>query len=463
MKKLTLKETVFVASMLFGMFFGAGNLIFPVSMGQMAGSHMWQAAAGFLVTGVGLPLLSVAALGVSRETGLRGLCGRVGKKYGVFFTCALYLTIGPFFATPRCASVSFTVGIERMLSEEAVSGAGYFWCQAGFSLLFFSAVLFFSLRPGEIMTWIGKVLNPLFLVTLGILIIRAMTAPVGVPEKIEPMGAYETGAFFTGLLEGYNTMDALAGLAFGIVVVDVIRRLGVSEPSQIAKGTVQAGVFSSLLMGLIYILVTLLGAQSRGEYAAASNGGEALAQIAEHYFGRAGMVILAVLVTVACLKTAIGLTTSCSAAFREMFPKGPGYRAWVVGFGSLSFLTANLGLDAIVAFAVPVLMFLYPLAIVLVLLTFLEKRFDSDRIVFQWAIAFTGAAAAVDFLRTLPETAKEFLHVEGVEALAETVLPLSREGLGWVIPAAAGLSAGLVIHWKKRKISIGQKTKRSID
>ena len=121
--------------MLFGMFFGAGNLIFPVSMGQMAGRNMWQAAAGFLVTGVGLPLLSVAALGISRENGLQGLASRVGKKFGIFFTCALYLTIGPFFATPRCASVSFTVGIERILPANAVSGSGYMLWQAAFSFL----------------------------------------------------------------------------------------------------------------------------------------------------------------------------------------------------------------------------------------------------------------------------------------------------------------------------------------
>ena len=108
-KNLTFKETIFVASMLFGMFFGAGNLIFPVSMGQMAGRSMWQAAVGFLITGVGLPLLGVAALGVSRQNGLLEVSSRVGKRYGVFFTCVLYLTIGPFFAIPRCATVSFYI------------------------------------------------------------------------------------------------------------------------------------------------------------------------------------------------------------------------------------------------------------------------------------------------------------------------------------------------------------------
>ena len=214
MKKLNMKEIILVASMLFGMFFGAGNLIFPVSMGQLAGSNMWQAAAGFLITGVGLPLLGVAALGISRQDGLLELSSRVGKRYGLFFTCLLYLTIGPFFAIPRCATVSYTVGVEGI-----TSGAAHTAGLAVFSFLFFALVLFFSLRPGEIMTWIGKVLNPLFLIFLGILVIRVLMSPAGVISEIPPAAQYEQGAFFTGLLEGYNTMDALAGLAFGIVVI----------------------------------------------------------------------------------------------------------------------------------------------------------------------------------------------------------------------------------------------------
>ena len=155
MKKLRFRELIFVASMLFGMFFGAGNLIFPASMGQLAGSNMWQAAAGFLITGVGLPLLGVAALGISREESLLELSSRVGKRYGLFFTCALYLAIGPFLAIPRCSTVSFTVGVERILPAEMQTAA-----LALFSAVFFAAVLFFSLRPGEILTWVGKVLNP---------------------------------------------------------------------------------------------------------------------------------------------------------------------------------------------------------------------------------------------------------------------------------------------------------------
>ena len=226
-KHLSSKELILVASMLFGMFFGAGNLIFPVSMGQLAGSSLWAASAGFLITGVGLPLLGVAALGISRKEGLLELSSQVGKSYGIFFTCILYLTIGPFFAIPRCASMSFTVGIEGSIPSGIRAAA-----LAGFSLIFFALVLFWSLRPGEILTWVGKILNPLFLCFLGILVIRALISPMGSIGAVSPSGSYAANAFAQGFLEGYNTMDALAGLAFGIIVVRTIRGLGVKDPSK---------------------------------------------------------------------------------------------------------------------------------------------------------------------------------------------------------------------------------------
>ena len=445
MKKLTLRQLLAVASMLFGLFFGAGNLIFPASMGQLAGRNLWLAAAGFLVTGVGLPLLGVAALGISRAEGLLGLSSRVSRGYGLFFTCLLYLTIGPFFAIPRCATVSYTVGIQRMLPE-----TGQTLALAVFSLVFFAAVLFFSLRPGEILTWVGKVLNPLFLAFLAVLVLRALTAPLGAVSAIEPSGSYAGAALSTGLLEGYNTMDALASLAFGIIVVNAIRGLGVEEPGQVARSTVLAGVFSSLLMALIYLLVTVVGAQSRGAFPAAANGGEALAQIAEHYFGAAGALILAATVTIACLKTAVGLITSCSETFVELFPKGPGYRVWAVIFCAVSFLIANLGLNAILNYSTPVLMFLYPLSIVLILLTLGGRLFGNHPTVLRWTIGCTAVAALADLLRTLPEGTRAVLHLEGVVSLAETWLPLCKAGFGWLVPAVIGLVIGLVLRRARR-------------
>lgn len=444
MKKLTLRQLIAVATMLFGLFFGAGNLIFPASMGQLAGQNLWWASAGFLITGVGLPLLGVAALGISREEGLLELSSRVGRGYGLFFTCLLYLTIGPFFAIPRCATVSYTVGIQQLLPQGGAVAL------AVFSALFFGAVLFFSLRPGEILTWVGKVLTPLFLCFLAVLVLRALTDPMASVADIPATGSYRDAAFSTGLLEGYNTMDALASLAFGIIVVNAIRGLGVQEPGAVARDTVRAGIFSSLLMAAIYLLVTVVGAQSRGQLEASSNGGEALARIAGYYFGGAGGVILAATVTIACLKTAVGLVTSCGETFVKIFPGGPSYRAWAVTFSLVSFLIANLGLNAILDYSTPVLMFLYPLSIVLILLTLGGSLFGNHPAVLRWTIGCTMVAAVLDLLRTLPEQARAALHLEPVVALAETWLPLCKQGFGWVVPAALGLVIGLVLRRVRR-------------
>lgn len=445
MKKLTMRQLLAVASMLFGMFFGAGNLIFPASMGQLAGSSVWLASAGLLITGVGLPLLGVAALGVSRANGLLELSSRVGRRYGLFFTCVLYLTIGPLFAIPRCATVSYTVGVQQLLP-----GADQRVALALFSLLFFGAVLFFSLRPGELLTWIGKVLNPLFLCFLAVLVVRALLSPLGAVSAAAPVGAYETDAFAAGFLEGYNTMDALAGLAFGIIVVDAIRRLGVTEPGQVAKSTVGAGVFSALLMGLIYVLVAVMAAQSRGLFEPAANGGEALAQIAQHYFGSAGALILAATVTVACLKTAVGLVTSCGETFVQMFPRGPRYPVWAVGFCLFSFAIANLGLDAILAWTAPVLMFLYPLSIVLILLTLFGGLFGNDRTVLAWAMGFTVPAAVLDLVCALPKGSAAARLLAPVAGLSRW-LPLADKGFGWLVPALVGLLVGLALAKRPRR------------
>ena len=435
--------------MLFGMFFGAGNLIFPVEVGQQAGSHVWLAAAGLLITGVGLPLFGVAALGISRSSGLYELSSRAGKPYGMFFTCLLYLTIGPFFAIPRCATTSFTVGLEQILPESELS---WLWLLL-FSAAFFAVVLFFSLRPGKILTWIGKILNPVFLAFLAVLVVVALLRPGAAVSEVEPLGDYAGKPFFTGFLAGYNTMDALASLAFGIVVVQVIRGLGVEEPGAVAGSTVRAGVFSCLFMGLIYVAVTVLGVQSRGLFAPAENGGVALAQIARHYLGSAGALVLAATVTLACLKTAVGLVTSCAETFAGIFPRGPKYAVWAVLFSVVSFLFANLGLSAIIGWSIPVLMFLYPLAIALIALALFGKLFRHDRAVYGWTVGFTLVAALYDLLRTLPAAVRAALHLDGVLEAVGSVLPLAALGLGWLVPTLLGAAIGLCVHFAKRKKS----------
>jgi len=442
---LSFKEYVYVASMLFGMFFGAGNLIFPVFMGQLAGSNVWGAIGGFLITGVGLPLLGVAALGISRSNGLFDLTSKINKPFGMFFTVVLYLTIGPFFAIPRCATTSYTVGAERLLPE--ANGRLYLFL---FTVVFFGFAFYFSLRPGKILVWIGKVLNPCFLAFLGVLLIVSLLSPTAHIMEVAPSGAYVDKAFFTGFLEGYNTMDALAGLAFGIVVVNVIKGLGIEEPGEVAVNTVKAGVFSCLFMAIIYIAVTVMGTQSRGVLETSENGGIALYQIAQYYLGGLGAFVLAATVTLACLKTAVGLITSCSETFSTLFTGGKAYKKWVVLFSGISLLFSNLGLNSIIKFSIPVLMFLYPLAIVIIVLALSAKLYGHDRLVTNSAIGFTLAAAIYELIRNLPEEVTALLNLDGSINVIGGILPFSGIGLGWLCPALMGYLIGLIIHFMRK-------------
>ncbi len=445
-KKLLFKDYMYLGSMLFGLFFGAGNLIFPVFMGQMAGSNVWPAILGFVVTGVGLPLLGIAAMGISRSKGLYEMASRVNPLYSIFFTCALYLTIGPFFAIPRTATVSFEVGIAPLVSESQI---GIYLLI--FSMLFFLGVLYFSLRPSNILTYVGKILNPLFLLFLGFLIVTAMLNPMGDISQIQPVEAYEANVFFKGFLEGYNTMDALASLAFGIIVINVIKDLGIENPNAIALSTIKSGVFSTTLMAIIYAFLALLGAQSRGVIPLSANGGAALAEISAHYFGRPGALLLAITITLACLKTAVGLITACSETFANLFPKSLSYKKFAVLFSLMSFSIANIGLSKIISISIPVLMLLYPLAITLILISLVERILKGDTLVYKAVTIFTIPAAILDLIGALPANTREAFKLIGIYEMAKLNLPFYTLGMGWLIPSLLGLGIGLVLHFTKKQ------------
>ncbi len=439
-KKLTMQETIIVASTLFGMFFGAGNLIFPVHLGQIAGSNCWPAIVGFVITAVGIPILAVAAIGNTHSDDLMQLSSKISPAYGRWFTAILYLTIGPFFAIPRCATVSFTTGLEPVLG-----GFPHWLGQLMFTFVFFGFVMYFSLRPGKITTWIGKIINPIFLAFLAILIIVAMIHPGAAVSDVEPTEAYMSGALFKGALEGYGTMDAIAGLAFGIVIINVVRDLGVDRDSDVARETLKSGVFTGILMAVIYILTIVMGAQSRGLFEISENGGIALTQISSHYLGAFGMLVLGVTITFACLKTAIGLVTSCSEMFIKVVPGKLNYRGWTMAFTLFSFIISNVGLTAIINYAVPVLMLLYPPATVLIIMALTERLFGKSRYVYTWVTIGAVIPAIFDCLKTMPAGFQSALHIETVTAFADRIFPFFDIGLGWVVPALIGLAIGLVL------------------
>ena len=441
-KQLTMRQRILVAGTLFGMFFGAGNLIFPVHLGQLAGRNAVPAMIGFIITAVGIPILGVAAIGNTHSDGLQSLANKVGKGYGYIFTCLLYLTIGPFFAIPRCATTSFTTGIAPMVGEKMSESTVLFV----FSLIFFALVLFFSLRPANITVWIGKIINPLFLVFLAVLVITALFGSETSVFHISPDPSYETGALFSGFIEGYGTMDAIAGLAFGIVVIDIIRSMGVEEDSAVAKDVILSGTMTGILMAGIYIATIFMGAQSRGLFEISENGGIALAQIAGHYLGSVGSLVLALTITFACLKTSIGLVTSCSDTFVRMFPKALSYKAWACIFTIFSFAESNFGLSAIINYSLPVLMFLYPLAITLIILALIGKIFDHNKAVYVSVTAFTCVAALFDLIKTLPEGIRMGLNLNGAVGFAQKILPWFHLNLGWVVPALIGFAVGMLIR-----------------
>ena len=447
MKKfLSLKESILIGSMLFGMFFGAGNLIFPIHLGQLSGNNILPASIGFILTAAGLPLLGVASIGISRKNDLLELSSLVGEKYKYFFTIALYLTIGPFFAIPRCATTSFTIGIQPLIKNDKL-----FSSQLIFTFIFFAIVLFFSLKPNKIMDWIGKYINPAFLFFLIFLIIKFLISPMGDFKSITADEAFQTAPFFKGFLEGYNTMDAIASLAFGITVIEVIKNLKVTDTKYIALNTILSGVISCVFMGLIYIATIIIGASSRNVFSISENGGIALSQISYYYFLNTGTFFLFFIVTLACLKTSIGLVVSCSEMFNKLFPNFLSVKNWVIIFTLFSFLISNFGLTTIIQYSIPVLMFLYPLTISLILLALFGKLFNYEKTVFISVTVFNLLSAFLDFLVALPKNIINPIWIENMKNFLNQNLPLFNIGLGWVIPSLIGLIIGLIIVRIKKK------------
>lgn len=447
-KKLTFKESMFIGSMLFGLFFGAGNLIFPVHMGQESGSAVFWANLGFLVTGIGLPFLGVIAIGVSKTSGVYELAERIGKKYALVFTVLLYLVIGPFFALPRLATTSFEIGLAPFIQAKQQHVFLVI-----FSILFFFTAWWLSRRPTKILDYVGKFLNPAFLILLGILLVLAFIHPLGAIDQATVQPSYQEHAFFTGFTQGYNTLDALAALAFGILIVTTIRNMGVTKPSEIAKDTIKSGAISIVLMGIIYTLLAYVGTMSLGGFALSSNGGIALAQIADHYLGTYGSILLALIVILACLKTGIGLITAFAETFTDLFPKR-NYIVFVTLASALACLVATVGLTNIIQISLPVLMFIYPLAMTLILLVLVGPLFKQRPAVYRMTTYFTLIASILDGLNACPDGIKQTSFVKTLLDLATNYLPFFKLGMGWIVPALIGLVIGLIWSMVKKETPV---------
>lgn len=447
-KKLNFNQTLLVGSLLFGLYFGAGNLIFPIELGQNSGYNLYKVVLGFIISGVGLPLLGVVASAISKNDSLFEMGKTVGNKFAYFFTTALYLTIGPFFAIPRTSTVAFEVGIASNISEEKTRLFLFI-----FSLIFFLIVLAFALKPGKIMDNIGKILTPTFLVLLSILVLFSIFKPMGALGQNEPIKIYQNNPLFKGILDGYNTMDALASLAFAIIIISSIRNLGVTDSNQVAKETLKSGLICLIAMSTVYVSLAFMSSSSANIMDLGNNGGRILSHISFYYLGNFGKILLAAIVIIACLKTAIGLIIACSQIFMEMYPNSLSYKTYAIIFTFISFLIANLGLQKIISLSIPVLMYLYPLAIVLIFLSLAYPIIGKNRRIFTLTILFTGIFSIFDFLKALPKNISKTDSISKIVGFAKDYLPAFDLGFGWFVPAVVGFILALIIIFiKKEKV-----------
>jgi LIVCS family branched-chain amino acid:cation transporter len=425
------KDTITIGLMLFALFFGAGNLVFPPMLGQNAGDQIWLANLGFLMTGVGLPLLATLAFGFSGSKDLLSLTSRVHPWFAVCYTTLLYLSIGPLFALPRTGSVSFEIGLKPYFPAE-YQHVGL----AVFTVLFFGVTLIFSLNPAKMVDIVGKMLTPALIAFIALLAAASFAAPMGDP--VQPAGDYGSRAFSNGFQEGYLTMDALAAFVFGIIVIEAIRAKGGEGRKSMLLVCFQAALIAAAILAAIYSSLAYIGATSVSSLGHLENGGQVLNQVSSHYFGTFGGLVLGIIVLLACLTTSIGLTTSCSSYFHKLLP-GISYRNFCIILCVVSGLAANVGLNALIQFSAPVLTILYPLAIVLVILTFLHHVFGGKRSVYVISLLPTFLISLVD---GLSGTA---LELEGLHRLFSETIPFFESGLGWLLPAFAGALIGSLL------------------
>jgi len=423
--------TIVIASlMLFSMFFGAGNLIFPPMVGVSAGTNFWPAVLGFLAAGVLLPVLAIVAVAISGRS-VRDLSSNGGVLFGLVFSVMAYLAIGAFYALPRTGAVSMETAITPLLGWEGTMANGIF------NIVFFLIALFLAWRPNTIIDTLGKFLTPALVGLLIILIALASISNGRDPQV--PTEDYASSPMVTGLFEGYNTMDAIAGLAFSIVIVGSLRSKGFKTKKSLVNGTITAALVAGSLLAAIYLGLAWVG-QTIPNGQSYESGAPLLADAANLTMGTIGQAIFSAIVILACMTTAVGLITSTSAFFEMLMPKVK-YHVWACLFTALSILFAFQGLDTVLSIAVPFITFLYPPAISLIALTLIQPVVKKS-VVFYWTYRL---ALWISVLwSALSVIAAQGWGTEALDPLL-SLAPGQSVDLGWIVPTAIAAVIGLVI------------------
>ncbi|QNE89993.1 branched-chain amino acid transport system II carrier protein [Corynebacterium incognita] len=430
---LDTKAIIITSLMVFSMFFGAGNLIFPPEVGVGAGTNFWPGIVGFLIAGVALPVIAIIAVAIS-GFGVRDLANRGGALFGVVFSALVYLSIGVFYALPRTGAVSMEIAITPLTGLDSTLASFIF------NLLFFGVSLALCWAPNAIPDTLGKFLTPALVALLAILITLTMFRFERVPAA--PAEDYAESPAVTGLLNGYLTMDALAGLAFGIVIISSLRSKGFKPGPTLVRSTIITGTIAGVLLAAIYLGLALIG-QTIPDAGRFDGGAALLAEAAHRALGTPGQLALAAIVILACLTTAVGLISATSEFFHELVP-AVSYHAWATIFAVGSIAMATQGLSQVLAIAAPVISFLYPPAITLMILSIIEPLFRRQ-FSFHWtyrvAIWVAVVWSAISVTVSL-----------GAEALAPVVAwaPGQSNDVGWALPTIAAALVGLALDFATR-------------
>ena len=426
------KDLLTLGFMMFSIYFGAGNLIFPTALGQAAGDHTLIAMLGFMTTGVGLPLLGITAIALAGGEYASLLHEKTWPRFATVLLVILYLIIGPLFAMPRTGAVSFEIGIRPFLGEENL-GLG----QLIYTAIFFATSYYLALNPNKIIDRVGKMLTPALLLVLAILFVQAFHAPLG--NILAPTGSYIDAPFAQGFQDGYQTMDLLASIAIGALIANAVRLRGITDSRAIGAACLVSGLITVTLMAVVYGSLAYIGATSASVLSHSENGGQILSGAVDIFFGAAGNLLLAVIIGLACLTTCCGITSSAAMFFNKLLKGRVSYERLLLFSILFSFAASNIGLTQIIALAIPFLVVIYPLIIVFVILSLFDRFIGWRKSIYQGAMALTLIFSLIDGLHAAG------LSSAPVHALLVEYIPFYAIMMGWVCPAIVGTLVGFCV------------------
>ena len=409
---------------LFSMFFGAGNVIFPPYLGLQCG-RLWF--GGFLAYYSADVLLAVLALfALLRAGSAESLLERLGKKASIVLMTVIILCIGPLLAIPRTAATTYELGIAELLPSLS---------PILFSVLFFALILVLSIQESSVIDIIGKFLTPALLLGLAALILVGLVHPIGVvSDTVQVESVLETG-----IQAGYQTLDVLAALVFGAVLVKSATDKGYREPGSRLQVLVGASVVAGMLLLLVYLGLARLGALASEVYPPDISRAALVLSIVQRLLGRTGLVIFTVVVALACVTTAVGLVSSAADHFATITGGKLSYRLSVVVICLFSTVVSNLGLDTIISVAAPILGLVYPPVLVLITVSLLMRHISNSICISSvlGALVMSVLSTADSLGLSIP-----WLHL----------MPLDSVGMGWILPALlCGVAAFLYrLPWLER-------------